>query len=251
MSTPTEPEHRPKTILITGAGRRLGAAMARGFHGRGDRVLVHYRSSGAEASALAAELNEARPDSAATLSADLDDLTSVQALADSAAERWGPVELLINNASAFFPTPLGSVSETDWDRLHNSNLKGPFFLTQALLPQLRQQRGAVINLLDIHGTRPLARFSVYASAKAGLGMLTASMALELAPEVRVNGIAPGAILWPEEEGDSASKQARLAKIPLGRLGGEAAVVGAALYLADADYVTGEVLTVDGGRQLVS
>ena len=177
MTTAHEPDGQTRTVLITGAARRLGAAMARGFHERGHRVLVHCRTSTDEAAALVAGMNRSRPDSAATLQADLGDLASVQDLADRAGDIFGPVGLLVNNASAFFATPLGSVTETDWDRLHDSNLKGPFFLTQALVPQLRSERGNVINLLDIHASRPLRGYSAYTAAKAGLAMMTASLAL--------------------------------------------------------------------------
>ena len=253
MGIESESSAHPRTVLITGAGRRLGAAMARGFHASGEQVLLHCRNSRGAAESLADELNQDREGSAAVVHADLSDVEAIQALANCDTHSLGPVSILINNASSFYPTPLGSTTEEQWDDLHDSNLKGPFFLTQALLPQLREQQGCIINLLDIHAHQPLGRHAAYTAAKAGLAMLTSNLALDLAPVVRVNGIAPGAMLWPETDAgqDPTEQEARLERIPLRRLGGEAAVVDAALYLADADYVTGEILTVDGGRRLVS
>ena len=245
MPPPAAPE---PVVLITGAARRLGAAMARHFHSQGYRVAIHYRHSRGEAAALAAELCAARPHSAVALPADLADLAALTALPALVQAAFGRLDVLINNASSFFPTPLGQVDERQWDALVDSNLKGPFFLSQACLPPLRACGGSIINLIDIHAERPLRDHTVYCLAKAGLAMIPRALALEASPEVRANGIAPGAMLWPESAPQSPEQAAILARIPQGRCGQPLDIAQTAWFLAtQAPYVTGQIIAVDGGR----
>ncbi|NIM70922.1 MAG: pteridine reductase [Xanthomonadales bacterium] len=241
---------RQRVALITGAARRIGAAIASELHARGCRVVLHYRSSADAAERLAADLNRARADSAVLVQADLTRDEGPAQLAERLRELSPGLDLLVNNASRFYPTRVGEVTTEHWRDLVGSNLRGPFFLCQALLPELRQNSGAIINILDIHAERPMRGHTVYCIAKAGLAMMTRSLARELAPEVRVNGVAPGAILWPEEEPGSEMKAHILGRTALGRLGSPQDIAGAVAYLGlEAPYVTGQVLAVDGGRSL--
>lgn len=234
-------------VLVTGAARRIGAAIAERLHGRGCTVIIHYRGSDDEARTLAARLNEARPDSAHLAQADLTDLDGPQQLADLVQALTPKLGLLVNNASRFYATQVGAVTHEAWKDLMGSNLRGPWFLTQALLAALRG--GAVVNILDIHGRRPLRGHPVYSMAKAGLEMMTLSLARELAPHTRVNGVAPGAILWPEDD-PVADPMAILSRVAMRRMGAPEDIAGAVEYLGlDAEYVTGQVLAVDGGRSL--
>lgn len=238
--------------LITGAARRIGAQIARQLHTAGYDLILHYRQSADDATQLCDELNKLRDNSCTCIQADLEQMGQVEQLAQK-VKASGSLELLVNNASSFYPTPVGDVSQKDWDALINSNLRAPFFLTQALYPLLKSTGGCVINLIDVHAERGLAGYPVYSVAKAGLKMMTLSLARELAPEVRVNGIAPGPILWPEAEA-ALSKEARQAvvdKTVLARTGRPQDIADAVLYLANAGYVTGQVLAVDGGRSLYS
>jgi pteridine reductase len=235
--------------LITGAARRIGAALARGLHRDGYRVVIHYRGSAEEAGRLREELEGRRPDSAALIQADLTDTAALPGLVDQACGCFGGLDVLINNASSFYPTPLGTVTEAHWTDLVGSNLKAPLFLAQAAAPMLRERRGSIINMVDIHARRPLPDHPVYTAAKAGLMALTLSLARDLGPEVRVNGIAPGPILWPESGADEQSKQQILAETCLGRSGDPADIVDCARYLLSAGYVTGQIIAVDGGRSL--
>ena len=237
-------------ILVTGAARRLGAAIARRLHSAGASIVVHHRRSAAEATALATELNAARPGSAITTACDLKDLDALPTLVESALQRYGRLDALVNNASTFYPTPVGSISAAEWDDLLGANLRAPFFLSQAAVPALRTAHGLILNMLDIHGERPLRGHPIYSAAKAGLAMLTRSLARELGPEIRVNGIAPGPVLWPESGLPDALKHEIIGKTALKRMGTPEDVARAALYLcADAPYVTGQILVVDGGRSL--
>lgn len=240
-------------VLITGAGKRVGAATARTLHARGWDVLLHCRRSRRDCDALAAVLNQARPDSAHVLVADLNDRAAVPALAAQAVAIRGRLDGLVNNASTFYATPVGSTTDAHWDDLFASNVRAPFFLAQALAPALREGgRGAIVNIVDIHAEYPLAGHSVYCMAKAALAAMTKSLAKELAPAVRVNGVAPGAIAWPEGSGemDAATQAAVLASVPLGRVGGEQAIADAVSFLlAGTDYVSGQILAVDGGRSV--
>jgi pteridine reductase len=237
-------------VLVTGAARRLGAAISRRLHAAGAAVVVHHRRSASEAAALVAEMNAARPNSATSAACDLRDLDALPALVDTAVRRYGRLDVLVNNASTFYPTPVGSITPAQWDDLVGSNLRAPLFLSQIAAPALRSARGLIINMVDIHGTRPLRRHTVYSTAKAGLAMLTRSLARELAPEIRVNAIAPGPVLWPESGLPESLKTEIIRKTALQRMGTPEDVARAALYLAaDAPYVTGQIIVVDGGRSL--
>jgi len=238
-----------RTALVTGAAKRLGAATARALHAEGMNLLLHYNKSEAEAATLAQELNAARPDSAAIAQADLGNTQGLESLV-KAALQWDGLDVLVNNASSFRPTPVGSIGEDDWDDLMGSNLKAPLFLAQAAAPHLKKNHGCIVNMIDIHAYRPLREHTVYCIAKAGLVMLTLSLAKELGPEVRVNGVAPGPVLWPETPMDAATKKSILEATALKRKGSPEDVSGAILYLVrDAEYVTGQILAVDGGRSI--
>jgi pteridine reductase len=237
-------------VLVTGAARRVGAAIARTLHAAGANMLLHYRSSATAAESLAHALNDARAQSARTLQADLLDANQLAPLIDAAVGAFGRLDVLVNNASTFYPTPMGAITAHDWDDLMGTNVKAPLFLSQAAAPALRKSEGLIINLVDIHGMRPLKRFAVYCTAKAALAMLTRSLARELAPEVRVNGIAPGPITWPEDAPDPETKAKIISQTLLQRQGSPDDVARTALFLAaEAPYITGQILAVDGGRSV--
>jgi pteridine reductase len=238
-----------KTILVTGAARRLGSAIARELHATGANLMLHYRQASAAAAALASELNAVRPSSAACLQADLLDVETLPRLVADTVARFGRLDALVNNASSFFPTPLGTIDLASWDDLIGSNLKAPLFLTQAAAPASDRGAGAVVNITDIHAERPLAAYPLYCAAKAGLLGLTRALAIELAPRVRVNAVAPGPILWPDSGVfDNAARQDIVAHTLLQRAGCPQDIARAVRYLLnDADYVTGQVINVDGGR----
>jgi pteridine reductase len=239
-----------RVALVTGASRRIGAEIVRGLHAAGYRVLLHYHRSEEAAQQLAGALNAERPDSVLALRADLDDTAALDELVRRAIDAWGHLDALVNNASAFYPTPLGTVTESQWDALLGSNLKAPFFLCQAAAPQLARRQGAIVNLVDVYAERPLKGYPVYSVAKAGLAALTRSLAVELAPDVRVNGVAPGAILWPEQTDGGQTQADILARIPLARSGSPADIAGAVRFLLEeAPYVTGQIIAVDGGRSV--
>ena len=237
-----------KSALVTGAAHRLGAQIARTLHQNGANLIIHYRRSEQAAQTLAAELNRQREDSAIALGADLAEPAQLEELARRACEAYARLDILVNNASSFYPTPFGEIDQRVWDDLLASNYRAPLFLSQACLPALRQARGCIVNLTDIYAEIPLNRHSVYCSAKAANQMLVRSLALELAPEIRVNGIAPGAILWPEQE-TAQNHDAILKQIPLARCGTPRVIADTVLFLVTNDYVTGEIVRVDGGRQL--
>jgi len=239
-----------KTALVTGAAARIGAAVAKTLHGRGCDLVLHYNSNREAAEELCDRLNGLRQGSATSVSADLSNMHEVGRLAEYVRSRFNRLDVLVNNASRFYSTGVGATLEVQWDDLLNSNLKGPYFLVQGLLDELRAAGGAVINLIDVHAERPMIAHGVYSVSKAGLAMMTKALARELGPEVRVNGVAPGAILWPEHEPPELEKQVILERTALGRLGDPADIAGAVAYLAlDAPYVTGQILAVDGGRSL--
>lgn len=239
-----------KTALITGAAHRIGADIATTLHARGYNVVLHYRRSRDSAEALAATLNSQRPGSALCVAADLTEHDQVLALAQSAQACFGRIDVLVNNASMFYPTPVPEATEADWHVLIDSNLKGPFFLTQALTAELASRRGTVINIVDIHSERPMRNHTVYSIAKAGVAMMTKTLARELAPEVRVNGVSPGAILWPEEGLAEHHQQSILSKVPLARPGEPADIARTVAFLVDdAPYISGQIIAVDGGRSL--
>ncbi len=239
-----------KVALITGAARRIGATIAARLQQDGARVAIHYRASAADATALAEQLNAQRPDSAAIFQADLLESARLPDLVAAVVGWAGRLDILVNNASSFYPTPAGEITEEHWDDLIGSNLKAPLFLSQAAMTELKKTRGVIINMADVHAQRPLRDHAVYGSAKAGLAMLTRSLAKDLAPEIRVNGIAPGAILWPEDDMSDATKASILRQIPLGKTGTPDDIADCVLYLVrDAHYVTGQIITVDGGRSI--
>jgi pteridine reductase len=242
-----------RVALITGAAQRIGAAIARELHRAGCRVLIHYRHSADRAAELERELNARRPGSCCRLQADLCLPGAPRELAERVQQLAPRLDLLVNNASAFYATPIGSATEAQWNELFDSNLKAAFFLSQSLAPALAQTRGAIVNIVDVHAAIPLPQHAVYAMAKAGLAMMTRSLAAELGPAIRVNGVAPGAILWPEQPNavlSAAHADALLAQTALKRMGTPEDIAGAVRYLGlEAGYVTGQVLAVDGGRSL--
>jgi len=237
-----------KVALVTGAARRVGAVIARRLHAAGADVVIHYRRSAAEAQALAAELNAARPASVTPLGGELLDDKVLESLVEATIARHGHLDILVNNASTFYPTPVGTITPAQWDDLMGTNLRVPLFLSQAAAPHLKERSGLILNIADIHGIRPLKRFTVYSPAKAGLIMLTQSLARELAPEVRVNAVAPGPVEFPESGLTEDMKQEIIEKTLLKRRGSPEDVARAVLFFAaDAPYVTGQILAVDGGR----
>jgi len=239
-----------KTILVTGAAKRVGAAIARRLHRAGANLTLHYHASEREAHALQSELNLQRAQSVMLVQADLLETAGLAEIVKTCAERFGSLDALVNNASAFYPTPVGAISAATWDGLVGANLKAPLFLSQAAAPYLRKVAGCIVNISDIHAERPLKNYVVYSIAKAGLDGLTKSLARELGPEVRVNGIAPGPVLWPERDLDDELKAEIVAKTALKRSGVPEDIARTALFFAvEAPYVTGQVIAVDGGRSL--
>lgn len=240
-----------KTALVTGAAKRIGAAIASSLHAAGMNVVIHYHKSGVAAEQLCASLNEVRPGTAVAIRADLRDESTYRPVVDFTCNRFGGLDVLINNASTFFSTLVAETTPAQWDELMATNLKAPFFLSQAAADALRRARGCIINVTDIHAVRPLKNYSVYSTAKAALIMLTQALAKDLAPEIRANAVAPGAILWPDDmNGDL--KQRIVSHTMLRRPGSPEDIAGAVRYLIfDAGYVTGQVLTIDGGRTLYS
>lgn len=248
----SKPIHTHPVALVTGGAQRIGRHVACALHDRGYTVIVHYRRSADTANTLCAELNQKRSDSAAALGADFGKPDEIQRFAEAALQTYGRLDVLINNASDFYPTPLGDITPDDWDRLFASNVRAPLFLAQAFTKALSSAQGCIINMADIYAERPLPEHSVYCSAKAALVMLSKSLALELAPLVRVNAIAPGAILWPQEDSAfSAEEQRNLKdKVPLGKIGNPDDIASTIVFLVcDAPYITGQVIAVDGGRTL--
>ena len=239
-----------KTALLTGAARRVGAVIAEHLHAAGMNLCIHYRSSFAPAQALKARLERRRAESVFLIQADLMEFPALENLVEQAYGRWGRLDALVNNASTFYPTPVGRITEAHWNDLLGTNLKAPLFLSQAAAPYLKACGGSIVNIVDIHAERPLKGHPVYSIAKAGLVMLTKSMARELGPEVRVNGIAPGAILWPESGDSEALRELILERTALKRQGEPEDIARTALFLVrDAHYITGQIIAVDGGRSL--
>lgn len=241
--------HDEKVILITGAARRVGACIARTLHAAGCRLALHHRGSRTEAQALAAELEAQRPGSTLLLQADLLDTAALPGIVSRTIAQFGRLDGLVNNASSFYPTAMGQIDEAQWLDLTGTNLKAPLFLSQAAAPHLRERGGAIVNIVDIHAERPLTGYPVYSAAKAGLLGLTRALAIELAPQVRVNGVAPGAIEWPEDgQFPPAEREAIIAHTLLKRVGSAQDIAGAVRFLMlEAPYVTGQILAVDGGR----
>jgi pteridine reductase len=236
--------------IVTGAAKRLGAAMVEALHAEGADVVIHHNHSATAAGALAARLNERRAGSATTVHADLLASGAARLIVNAAISTFGRIDILVNNASSFYPTPIGTITEEHWDDLFGTNLKAPLFLSQAAAPHLQHARGLIVNLVDIHARRPLRNHPVYCSAKAGLAMLTRSLARELGPEIRVNGIAPGPVLWPEAGMDTELQQRIVHQTALKRSGTPADIVRALLFFAtESPYVTGQIIAIDGGRSL--
>ncbi|MBX9962234.1 MAG: pteridine reductase [Burkholderiales bacterium] len=241
-----------KVVLITGGARRVGAAICRRLHAEGANLMVHYRSSATEARALQAELNVVRPDSVALVQADLLNLANLPAVVHDTVQRFGRLDVLINNASSFHPTPVGEITEDHWDDIVGTNLKLPLFLSQAAAPHLRKAEGCIVNIADIHAERPMKNYPVYSMAKGGVVALTRSLARELGPDVRVNGVAPGPILWPEDEAwsDALARQRIVNTTLLKRTGEPDDVARTVRFLVqDAPYITGQIIAVDGGRSI--
>ena len=244
-------ETQSPVALITGGARRIGAAIGKKLHRQGYRLVIHYRHSMDDAQALADQLNVERVDSVKLVSADLNQHKEVELLAEKVCQAFGRLDVLVNNASSFYPTPIGEGTEQQWDDLFASNAKAPFFLSQALAGELSKHRGCIINIADIHASKPLGQHTIYCMAKAANLMLTQSLAKELAPDVRVNGVSPGAILWPEQEAElsDSGKDSILRQVPLARAGNPQNIADTVAYLLDNDYITGQIIAIDGGRSL--
>jgi pteridine reductase len=241
-----------KVVLITGAAHRIGATTTRKLHANGANIVLHYRSSRDAAEKLQKELNDLRPDSVHLEQANLLDSSQLPGLVEAANRKWGRLDALINNASTFYPTAVGTITEENWDDLIGTNMKAPLFLAQAAAPYLKENNGCIVSIVDIHAERPLKEHPVYSMAKAGLVMMTRALACELGPEVRVNAVAPGAILWPENDMDDATRERIVSRTFLKRRGDPADIAKAVLYLVrEATYMSGQVMTVDGGRSLNS
>ena len=241
-----------KWVLITGGAKRIGARIARTLHAQDMNLVIHFNTSSDDANELCSELNSIRNDSAIAIGANLTNQDEVESLINKVIERTGQLDVLINNASTFYPTPIEDITLDDWDNLVGTNLKAPLFLCKYAAPHIKKSKGSIINMVDIHASKPLKNHSIYGSAKSGLVMLTRSLAKDLAPEVRVNGIAPGMILWPENEPPEEIKQKVVSQIPLKRSGEPNDIAKTVLFLiADADYITGQIIAVDGGRGISS
>jgi pteridine reductase len=244
------PVDRP-VVLITGAARRVGSATVRHLHAAGYDLALHYRNSASAVEALRAELEAARPDSTLAIRGELADIERLPELVAATLTRFGRLDALVNNASAFYPTPIGAASVAQWNDLFASNAQAPFFLAQACVPALQKSQGCIVNMVDIYAERPLAEHPLYCMAKAGLAMMTMALAKDLGPDIRVNGVAPGAVLWPESGKDYADQNELVARSALKRIGTPDDVAIAVLYLIrDARFVTGQILRVDGGRSLL-
>ena len=239
-----------QVALVTGAAKRIGAEIVRKLHAQGMRVILHYNRSENAAKKIIDELNSIRADSATAIPFNLMDVEQLDMLADQAASVWGRLDLLVNNASTFYPTPIEDISVKQWDDLINVNLQAPLFLSQSCAKYLNKQHGCIVNIVDIHSDRPLKGYTIYCIAKAGLGMLTKSLARELAPNIRVNGISPGAIMWPEVEDYEPMHQEIIERTALKREGNPADIADTVWFLTSmADYITGQIIAVDGGRAL--
>ena len=249
MTDMNEKNSRPEPrVLVTGGARRIGAVLAETLHDAGMRIAIHCRDSREEAQRLCARLNNKRAASSSVHPGDLDDDKTPTRLIDEIVERYAGLDVLINNASSFYPTPVGETTPSQWDNLLSTNLKAPFFLSQAAAPHLAKNKGIIINIADIHGVRPMPGFAVYSTAKAGLLMLTQALAQELGPDVRVNAIAPGAIIWPDEPADHHTRQQVVERTPLKTIGDPQDIARTVLFLIrDAGFITGQTIAVDGGR----
>lgn len=250
MSNSNACDLQNKTALITGASRRIGAVIARTLHAAGMNITLHYRGSKEDAEKLVVEFNQQRENSCISIRLDLHDTAALPELIEQSQQHWGQLDLLVNNASSFYPTQIGKMTEQHWDDLMGSNLKAPLFLSQAATPYLKQSNGCIVNIVDVHADKPMKNHTIYCAAKAGLAMMTKSLAKELGPEIRVNGVAPGAIMWPENELDNAAQNEIVDRTALKRSGMPEDIAAAVLFLArDAHYITGQIIPVDGGRSI--
>ena len=244
--------HINKWVLITGGAKRIGARIARTLHAEEMNLVIHFNTSSDDANKLCSELNSIRNNSAIAIGSNLTNQTEVESLITKVIETTGQLDVLINNASTFYPTPIEDITLDDWDNLMGTNLKAPLFLCKHAAPHIKESKGCIINMVDIHASKPLKNHPIYGSAKSGLVMLTRSLAKDLAPEVRVNGIAPGMILWPENGPSEETKQKVIDQIPLKRSGEPNDIAQTVLFLiAHADYITGQIIAVDGGRGINS
>lgn len=240
-----------RTVLVTGGAKRIGNTIARTLHASGHNVMVHYRSSSGAADQLVKELNTARGNSAASIQGDLLDLASIPKIIEATVDEFGRLDVLINNASTFYPTPIELINDEFWADLVGSNLKAPAFMVKSAAKHLRVSNGNIINIVDIYARKPLSDHPIYCAAKAGLEMLTKSLARDLAPEIRVNGVSPGAILWPENDDNVADQSALLEKVPLNRMGDPSDIANTVKFLVEeGSYITGQIIAVDGGRSVV-
>jgi pteridine reductase len=240
-----------KTALITGSAKRVGAVLARTLHAEGMNIAIHYHASSKEAIALCDELNQVRSNSAISVQANLLETSHLPNLINAVETAFGRLDFLVNNASSFYPTPIGEITEKNWEELFGSNLKAPLFLAQAAVPLLKKNQGCIVNIVDIHGQQPLKSYTVYCLAKAGLWMLTKSLAKELGPEIRVNGIAPGAVLWPDNKNELSEKVSEqiISRTALKRPGTPEDIAQTLVFLIKSNYITGQIIAVDGGRTL--
>ena len=236
-----------KTALITGGAQRIGAQITKTLHAHDYNIIIHYRNSNKEAQTLANELNQLRANSATLIQAELSDLQALKTLANTIKQ----LDVLVNNASVFYPTSMQNANKNDWNTIINTNLMAPFFLSQSLLAALSENKGCIINIIDIHAQRPLKNHAIYNISKAGVAMMTQTLAKELAPEIRVCGVAPGSILWPENQAklNDEQKDKMLNKIPLNKQGSAEDIANTVLFLATSPYITGQIISVDGGRTL--
>jgi len=245
---PANTSKNKKVALITGSARRIGASIAKMLHKNGYNTLIHYNESGSEAKQLVDNFNSTRADSAFAIQANLREISELSTLCEATINRWGRLDLLVNNASCFYPT--SGFKSDDWDSIINTNLRAPYYLSQTLADALKITSGSIINLVDIYAERPLKDHSIYNISKAGIAMMTQTLARELAPNVRVNGVSPGAILWPENEGEQTTpKEGIISQTPLARCGSPDDICDAVNYLANSTFVTGQIIKVDGGRSL--
>jgi len=242
-------ENQKKWVLVTGGSKRIGAEIITRFHRAQFNVVIHYNSSAQEAVQLSESLNQERAQSAFTIQADLSNINSIHSLYEQVIGITKSLDLLVNNASTFYPTPIDKLNENDWDSLVNLNFKAPLFLTKKLLPLLNTPSSSIINIVDIHSQRPLKDHVIYGPAKAALAMLTRSLAKDLAPKIRVNGVSPGAILWPEDGMSDKSKESILKQIPLNKSGTASDIAETVYFLYHSNYITGQIIAVDGGRSI--
>ena len=239
-----------KWALVTGGGKRIGATIAETLHNKGFNVAIHYNSSCDAADQLCAQLNAKQQDSSTAIGADLTDQDALENLIPSLIGKTKRLDVLVNNASTFYPTPIEKITLEDWENLLGTNLKAPLFLSKFAAKYLKQSQGIIINIVDIHSKKPLKEHPIYGSAKSGLAMLTRSLATDLAPDIRVNGISPGLILWPESSPSEQVKNNILQQIPLKKIGNSEDIANCVLFLIeDAPYITGEIIAVDGGRSM--